>query len=87
MELDGREKRAISELGDAINLAIEESSTVAGAIENLRQMGYEPNLNIKLEIGLQEIIGKSEELSEEFDLELTEDDVLTLRRMKIKVDD
>ncbi len=87
MELDRTEKRAVRELGDAINLAIEESPTVLDAIEHLRRMGYEPDLNIKLEIGLQEIIGAIEEFNEEIALELTEDDLRTLRRMKIKVDD
>ena len=87
MELNGRGQRAVRELGDAINLAIEESLTVADAIDYLRQMGYEPNLNIKLEIGLQEIISAIDEYPEDVVLELTEDDLRTLRRMKIKVDD
>ncbi len=87
MKLDGREKRAVNELSDAINFAIEESDIVAKAIEHLRKIGYEPNLNLKLEIGLQEIIGASLELSEEISLDLTDDDLRTLRRMKIKIDD
>jgi len=87
MKLDGREKRAVTELSDAINFAIEESDIVAKAIEHLRSIGYEPNLNLKLEIGLQEIIGASRELSEEVLLDLTDDDLRTLRRMKIKIDD
>ena len=87
MKLDGREKRAVTELSDAINFAIEESDIVAKAIEHLRNIGYEPNLNLKLEIGLQEIIGASRELSEEVLLDLTDDDLRTLRRMKIKIDD
>ena len=87
MELDGSEQFAVRELGDAINLAIEESLTVADAIDSLRQIGYEPNLNIKLEIGLQEISGDAKESTDEVSFDLTEDDLRTLRRMKIKVDD
>ncbi len=87
MELDRKEKRAVSELGDAVNEAIEESLIVSNAIERLRLMGYEPNLNVKLEIGLQEIVGVQNETSAEVLLDLTEDDVRTLRGMKIKVDD
>ena len=48
--------------------------------------GYEPHLNLKLEIGLQEITftGQTGEFSENLELELTDEDVRTLRRMKIK---
>ncbi len=87
MNLDSREKRAVTELSEAINFAIEESDIVANAIEQLRSIGYEPNLNLKLEIGLQEIIGSSEVFTENVSLELTDDDVQTLRRMKIKIED
>jgi len=87
MKLDGKEKRAVSELGDAVNVAIEESLNVADAIKRLRQMGYEPNLNVKLEIGLKEVIGGQSESSSDDVLDLTEEDIRTLRGMKIKVDD
>lgn len=85
MELDGKEKQAMQELGNAINTAIEQSPTVADAIEYLRGMGFEPNLNLKLEISLQEIseFVPTEEITEETDLELTDEDLRTLQRMKI----
>jgi hypothetical protein len=85
MELDGKEKQAVQELGNAINTAIEQSPTVADAIDYLRRMGFEPNLSLKLEISLQEIPDfVAETLPEEdTDLELTEDDLRTLQRMKI----
>lgn len=86
MHLDDNAKKAVRELGDAINRAVEKSERVAGAIEYLREIGYEPHLNLKLEIGLQEIIltRRTEEFAEGFELELTDEDVRTLRRMKIK---
>lgn len=86
MELDGNEKLAVQELGNAINTAIEQSPTVADAIEYLRRMGFEPNLNLKLEISLQEIpdfVPTEELLEEENDLKLTDEDMRTLQRMKI----
>ncbi len=86
MKLDEREKRAVRELGDAVNFAIEESAVVADAIERLRAIGYEPNLNLKLEIGLQEILGAVDEFTDDVLLELTDDDLRTLRRMKIRID-
>jgi hypothetical protein len=85
MELDRNEKLAVEELGNAINTAIEQSPTVAEAIEYLRGMGFEPTLNLKIEIGLQEIPDFVEFKTpvEEPDLELTEADLRTLQRMKI----
>ncbi|MGI9056653.1 MAG: hypothetical protein ACR2F2_12730 [Pyrinomonadaceae bacterium] len=86
MQLDDEAKKAVRELGDAINRAVEQSRRVNNAIENLREIGYEPNLNLKLEIGLQEILlnGQTKEVLENNELDLTDEDVRTLRRMKIK---
>ncbi|MDH3492875.1 MAG: hypothetical protein OEM82_04950 [Acidobacteriota bacterium] len=87
MELDGKEKLAVKELGNAVNTAIEQSPIVADAIDQIRRMGFEPNLNLKLEIGLQELEEEFVEAAEEIDLDFTEDDLKTLRRMKIKVEE
>ncbi len=84
MELDKNAQRAVRELGEAINKAIENSERVADAIEYLRGLGYEPNLMLRLEIGLQEIDHESEDYHEEIELDLTDEDLRTLRRMKIK---
>ena len=92
MELDNTAKQAVRELGDAINSAVEKSSRVAEAIETLREIGYEPNLMLKLEIGLQPMGDASEDFSEDanfsgdFELDLTDEDVRTLRRMKIRLE-
>ena len=84
MELDEKSKEAARELGDAINAAIEKSARVAQAIEDLRALGYEPNLSLKLEIGLMEIGGDKAE--RELELELTDEDLKTLRKMKISLE-
>ncbi len=86
MELDEYEKNAVRELSESINLAIEKSFRVANAIRYLRELGYEPNLTLKLEIGLQEIFEEIDAEPPDFELELTDDDVRTLRRMKIRLD-
>ena len=86
MELDKTAKKAVRELGDAINAAVEKSLRVSEAIETLRGLGYEPNLTLKLEIGLQEIGGDFEDFPEEIELDLTDEDLRTLRRMKIRLD-
>jgi hypothetical protein len=80
MNLDQEAKDAVQNLSDSINGAVERSFAVRDAIENLRELGYEPVLTLKLEIGLQEIGGGGEIL----ELDLTDDDVRTLQRMKIR---
>lgn len=87
MELNKDEKKAVHELGEAINASVEKSARVAAAIENLRRMGFEPNLLIKLEIGLQEMDDFFGDFEEDIELDLTDEDMRTLRRMKIKIDD
>lgn len=85
MELDQEGKKAIRKLCKAINEAVEKDLSVNKAIENLRGIGYEPQLNIKLEIGLKENdLPYFDEAGEEPDFNLTDEDVRTLRRMKIK---
>jgi hypothetical protein len=91
MELDEDAKKAVSELGDAINSAVGESFRVTRAIERLREIGYEPNLTLKLEIGLNELSSEEaddsddDRILDEAELELTDDDLKTLRSMKIKI--
>lgn len=85
MELSDDAKEAVRELGAAINHAIEKSDRVSRAIEYLRQIGFEPQLTLKLEIGLLEIRDQFSDLSEEIELDLTDEDLRTLRRMKIKI--
>ena len=87
MELDDNAKKAVRELGAAINAAIEKSNRVGEAIEHLREIGFEPQLTLKLEIGLLEIRDGFDDFSEEVDLNLTDEDLRTLRRMKIKIDE
>ena len=91
MELDQKSQTAVRELGDAINRAIEKSERVADAIETLRELGYEPNLSLKLEIGLMEITRSADETETAANAEdsadefvLTDEDIRALQRMKIK---
>lgn len=97
MELSPEAQEVVRELGSAINAAIEKSQRVAAAIENLREVGYELQLTLKLEIGLRELVegydfdheaGENGLWSPEPDLrlELTDEDMKTLRRMKIRLD-
>ena len=87
MNLDKQAKDAVQGLSDAINSAVETSFAVRDAIEYLRELGFEPVLTLKLEIGLQEIGGDSDpidEFAEDLELDLTDEDLRTLQRMKIR---
>ena len=85
MELDQEGKKAVRKLCETINRAVEKDSDVLQAIEDLRLIGYEPQLNIKLEIGLQENEFFSfDNTDEEPEFDLTDEDVRTLRLMKIR---
>ena len=73
MNLDENAKKVVQELGEAINSAIEKSPGVIEAIERLREIGYEPNLTLRLEIGLQELMERLEATeNEEVELDLTD---------------
>ncbi|MBA3439052.1 MAG: hypothetical protein H0T92_04200 [Pyrinomonadaceae bacterium] len=86
MEISGEAKQIVQELGTAINEAVERSQEVADAIERLREAGYEMELNLRLDIGLRQLLG-TDELDTKAALELTEEDLRTLRGMKIRIDD
>lgn len=90
MEINDEAKEIVQEIAAAINTAVERSTDVADSIERLRHAGYMMELTLRLEIGLREIddMEASDEASGTAgELDLTEDDLRTLRRMKIKIDD
>ena len=86
MEIDDDAKQIVQDLGTAINSAVEKSTEVAAAIERLREAGYEMELTLRLEIALREHSEDEETESEDATLELTPEDMRTLRRMKIRID-
>ena len=85
MEINDEAKQIVQELGTAINSAVEQSPQVAEAIERLREAGYEMELTLRLEIALREHLEEEAEQGEAA-LELTDEDMRTLRRMKIRID-
>ncbi len=84
MEIDDDAKEIVREIGTAINESVENSPKVAEAIERLRDAGFEMELTLRLEIGLRPHTG--DELGTEAALDLTEEDVQVLQRMKIRID-
>ena len=86
MELDDKAKEIVQDIGSAINSAVENSREVADAIERLRDAGYEMELTLRLEIGLRPNDAEDEYEETEAALDLTDDDVRTLRSMKIRID-
>jgi hypothetical protein len=90
VEINDDAKDHVQRLGDAINAAVERSSEVADAIQELREAGYDVELVLKLEIGLRERGDDEEDATREEDaatLELTDEDRRTLRSMKIRFDE
>lgn len=82
--MDEHTKKLAEEVGTAINESVQQSPSVAAAIERLREAGFEMELTLKLEIGLRH---QSQPGSKgEGSLELTEEDLRVLRSMKIKID-
>ena len=86
MELDDYVKELAEQVGTAINESVQDSPTVAAAIERLREAGFDMELTLKLEIGLRPQTDEEREPQSEGSLELTDEDVRILRSMKIKID-
>ena len=82
MKLDDTAKNASGELGDAINAALESSIRVKDAIDHLREIGFDPHLTLRLELSRSK--SGSENTGEEVELQLSEEDLKTLQRMKIR---
>src|ERR1051325_3065759 len=79
LDIDDEAKEIVRDIGTAINESVENSPRVAEAIERLRDAGYEMELTLRLEIGLRP---HASEGGDETNLELTDEDVQVLQRMK-----
>jgi hypothetical protein len=86
MEIDDDAKEIVREIGSAINESVENSTKVAEAIERLREAGYEMELTLRLEIGLRPHAGEEETDNDPATLDLTDEDLQVLQRMKIRID-
>ena len=86
LEIDDDAKEIVREIGTAINESVENSSKVAEAIERLREAGYEMELTLRLEIGLRPHSGDEDGEAGGASLDLTDEDVQVLQRMKIRID-
>ena len=85
--MDEETKRLAEEVGTAINESVQQSASVAAAIERLREAGFEMELTLKLEIGLRpQIDGDEAEDDRERQVQFTDEDVRILRSMKIKIE-
>jgi len=84
--MDEHTKQLAEEVGTAINESVQQSPSVAEAIERLREAGFEMELTLKLEIGLRPHSQGETGSDSEGPLELTDEDLRVLRSMKIKID-
>jgi len=86
LEIDDDAKEIVREIGSAINESVENSTKVAEAIERLREAGYEMELTLRLEIGLRPHADDEDALGTNNKLDLTDEDIQVLQRMKIRID-
>ena len=86
MDINDEAKQTVQDLGSAINSSVEKSTDVAEAIERLREAGYEMELTLRLEIALRPVSEEDSGDSDNTQLDLTAEDMQTLRRMKIRID-
>ncbi len=86
MEMDEQTKKLAEEVGTAINESVQQSPTVAAAIERLREAGFEMELTLRLEIGLRPQPEGEANGESSGSLELTDEDLRILQAMKIKID-
>jgi hypothetical protein len=86
LEIDDDAKEIVRDIGTAINESVESSSKVADAIERLRDAGYEMELTLRLEIGLRPHAGEDDGVEGDKTLDLTDEDMQILQRMKIRID-
>ena len=84
--MDEHTKKLAEEVGTAINESVQQSASVAAAIERLREAGFEMELTLKLEIGLRPQGRDHTEGDGDGPLDLTEEDLRILRSMKIKIE-
>ena len=85
--MDEETKRLAEEVGTAINESVQQSATVAAAIERLREAGFEMELTLKLEIGLRPQTDEGDSADESGGpIDFTEEDLRILRSMRIKVE-
>ena len=69
---------------DGVPMSVE--SVYEEAIERLREAGYEMELTLRLEIGLRPHAGEEETDNDPASLDLTDEDLQVLQRMKIRID-
>ena len=84
--MDEHTKKLAEQVGTAINESVQQSASVAAAIERLREAGFEMELTLKLEIGLRPHSANESGNESEGSLKLTEEDLRILRSMKIKME-
>jgi hypothetical protein len=84
--MDDETKQLAEEVGTAINESVQQSPTVAAAIERLREAGFEMELTLRLEIGLRPQRDGEPNSESSGSLDLTDEDMRVLQAMKIRID-
>ena len=86
MEIDDDAKEIVREIGTAINESVENSTKVAEAIERLREAGYEMELTLAPRDWIEASRRRRRNSTDGASLDLTDEDLQVLQRMKIRID-
>lgn len=83
-------KNLIQKLGEAIHETVSESEDIAVVVKNIREQGFDVLLMLEATIGLNEVEGGSEEVTEETvetDGPFTNSDLTFLKSLRISVNE
>lgn len=87
--MNGRIKKLIQQLGEAIHESVSDSETISGVVREIREEGFDVLLMLEATIGLNEVTDEAEE-SEESDgspASFTRGDVSFLKSLRISLPD
>lgn len=87
--MNGRIKKLIQQLGEAIHESVSDSETISGVVREIREEGFDVLLMLEATIGLNEVAEDAEETEEgeESSANFTRNDVSFLKSLRISLPD
>ena len=90
--MNGRIKKLIQQLGEAIHESVSESDSISGVVREIREEGFDVLLMLEATIGLNEVTDEAEEGAEHAEgdgsaASFTKHDVSFLKSLRISLPD
>lgn len=88
--MNGRIKKLIQQLGEAIHESVSDSETISGVVREIREEGFDVLLMLEATIGLNEVNDEAEtetEEGQESPASFTKHDVSFLKSLRISLPD